>query len=113
MSTVNVCIPVADDEQVGKSWGKAHTVALATVEDGTITSWRTEAVRWDISHDQGTEGSHHARVARFVKDNAITTVVARHMGESMENMLTKLGVRVLQGVAGDARGAVTSLQPFG
>lgn len=109
MNTQIVCIPVADDGQVGHSWGKARTVALATVEDGTITSWRTQPVEWDVSKSQGTEGAHHARVARFVRENAVTAVIARHMGDDMQNMLTKLGVRVHQGAAGDARAAVTSL----
>ena len=47
-----VCIPVADDGQIGHTWGKARTVALATVEDGTITSWRTRIV--DGSRDIGS-----------------------------------------------------------
>ena len=108
-----VCIPVADDGQIGHTWGKARTVALATVEDGTITSWRTRIVDWDVSKEQGTEGAHHARVARFIRDNAVTTVIARHMGDDMQNMLTKLGVRVRQGASGDARAAVTSLERRG
>ena len=109
MSTHIVCVPVTDDDQVGHSWGKAPTVAIATVEDGTITSWRTEAVRWDVSHDEGTPGSHHARVARFIQDHAVTTVAAGHMGEPMQIMLTKLGVQVRLGVDGDARAAATSV----
>ena len=48
-------------------------------------------------------------IARFIKDNAVTDVLARHMGDDMQNMLTKLGARVHQGAAGDARAAVTSL----
>lgn len=108
MSTRFLCVPITDDEQVGTSWGKASAVAIAAVDNGTIESWRTEAVNWDVSHDQGTPGSHHARVARFVQDNAVTTVLAFHMGAPMQNMLTKLGVDVQQGVSGDARLAVTS-----
>ena len=62
-----------------------------------------------MSHDEGAPGSHHARVARFIQDNAITAVVADHMGEPMQNMLTKLGVEVQLGASGSARVAVTSL----
>lgn len=109
MSTSIVCIPVADDGQVGHTWGKARTVALAAVQDGTITSWRTEIVDWDVSKAQSSEGAHHARVGRFVRDNAVTDVIARHMGDDMQNTLTKLGVRVQQGASGDARAAVTAL----
>ncbi len=108
MSTRIVCIPVTDDGQVGHSWGKAPVVAIARLDNGTIESWRTEAVGWDLSHDEGTSGSHHARVARFVQDHGITTVLAAHMGEPMQNMLTKLGVDVQQDVAGDARAAVAA-----
>jgi predicted Fe-Mo cluster-binding NifX family protein len=108
MSTRIICIPVTDDGQVDHSWGKASTVAIATVDNGTIQSWRTEAVNWDVSHDEGTPGSHHARVARFVQDNAITTVIAAHIGEPMRNMLTKLGVDVQQDAAGGALAAVAA-----
>jgi len=108
MSTRIVCVPVTVDGQVGHSWGKAPTVAIASVEDGTITSWRTEAVHWDVSHDEGTPGSHHARVARFIQDNNVTAVAAGHMGEPMQTMLTKLGVAVRLGVDGDARAAAAS-----
>jgi predicted Fe-Mo cluster-binding NifX family protein len=108
MSTHVTCIPVTADGQVGHSWGKAATVAIATVEDGKITSWRTEAVGWDVSHDEDTPGGHHARVVRFVRDNAVTTVFAGHMGEPMQHMLARLGVQVRLGVEGDARAAVMS-----
>lgn len=108
MSAHIVCIPVAEDGQVGHSWGKARTVAVARVTDGAITAWQTETVQWDVSKEQGTEGAHHARVARFVRDHQVTDVLARHMGDGMENMLTKLGVRVRQGLSGDARDAVAS-----
>lgn len=109
MTTQIICIPIADDGQVGHSWGKAHTVAIAAVRGGAIQGWRTETVRWDIAHDEGTEGSHHARVARFVRANGITTVVATHMGTPMQNMLLKLGMRVQQGAVGDARAAVLAV----
>lgn len=108
MSAQIACIPVTADGQVGHSWGKAPVVAIATFEGGRITHWRTEDVRWDLSHDEGTPGSHHARVARFVQDNAVTTVLVGHMGEPMQNMLAKLGVLVRLGVQGDARTAVES-----
>ena len=108
MSTRTVCIPVTADDHVGHSWGKATTVAIATVDDGVLTDWRREPVEWNVSHDEGTPGSHHARVARFIQDNGVTTVVADHMGDPMLNMLTKLGVDVRLGAAGDARVIATS-----
>jgi predicted Fe-Mo cluster-binding NifX family protein len=108
MATNIVCIPVAPDGTVGEGWGRAPALALARVTDGRVEDWRTVDVRWDTAHDEGSEGSHHARVARFVRDNGVTVVAARHMGEPMRNMLTKLGVEVRLGVDGDARTAAAS-----
>ena len=73
MSPQIICIPVADDGQVGHSWGKARTLAVATVQDGTITSWHTQTVDWDVSKSQGTEGAHHeiaAQVGTERRDHA-------------------------------------------
>ncbi|MBK9739793.1 MAG: hypothetical protein IPO93_09820 [Actinobacteria bacterium] len=105
MSTEFACIPITPDGQVGGGWGKASTVAVAEVVDGAIVDWRTHEVGWDLLHDAG-EGSHHARIVRFLGDNTITVVVAEHMGEPMQNMLAKLGLRVVLGAAGDARVAI-------
>ena len=62
-----VCIPVVGDGQTGGGWGKAHRVALATVTDATLTDWQEIEVAWDVAHDAGPEGTHHARIARFRK----------------------------------------------
>ena len=99
-----VCVTIQSGE-VGGGWGKARAVAVATVSDGAITEWRETEVRWDIAHDEGTEGSHHARIVRFLRDNAVEVVVAGHMGQPMQNTLAKLGVRVVIGATGDARAA--------
>jgi predicted Fe-Mo cluster-binding NifX family protein len=103
-----VCVPVTADGQVAPGWGRAPVVALATVTDGQVTDWRVVEVGWDVSHETGTEGSHHARVVRFLRENDVTAVRAQHMGEPMQNTLRKLGVDVRLGAAGDARAAVTS-----
>lgn len=100
-----VCAPVSGDEVVG-GWGKAQRVAVASVELGEITSWEEIDVRWDLSHDEGTEGSHHARIVRFLREHHVEVVVAGHMGPPMQNTLAKLGLRVLIGASGDARTAV-------
>lgn len=100
-----VCVTIQSGE-VGGGWGKARTVALATVSDGAITDWREIEVRWDIAHDEGAEGSHHARIVRFLRENGVEVVVAGHMGPPMQNTLAKLGVRVVIGATGDARAAV-------
>ena len=72
-------------------------------------SWRTENVGWDVLHDTGAAGSHHARIVTFLRENAVTLVVAGHMGEPMANTLTKLGVRVELGQAATRRGRCSQL----
>lgn len=109
MAATVVCLPVAPDGTVGEGWGRAATLALAEVVDGRIVTWRVVDVGWDQAHDEGTEGSHHARVARFIRDNGVQVVAVRHMGAPMQNMLTKLGVQVRLGVDGDARGAAAGV----
>lgn len=101
-------VPVTPDGQVDPTWGRAARVAVATLQEGRITGWAEHDVCWDELHDVGTEGGHHARIARFVIDNGITTVVANHMGPPMIQMLGRMGIEVRLGVAGDAKLAVTT-----
>jgi predicted Fe-Mo cluster-binding NifX family protein len=103
-----ICLPVADDGCIDPRWGRAQQVAIATVEAGTITGWEEFDVSWDTLHDTGPEGAHHARVARFLREHQIDTVLAQHMGEGMAHMLQKMGVTVCLGIAGDARRAVSA-----
>ena len=100
-----VCVTIQSDD-VGGGWGKARRVALAAVSDAAITDWREIDVRWDVAHDEGTEGSHHARIVRFLRENDVEVVVAGHMGPPMQHTLAKLGIRVVVGATGDARAAV-------
>lgn len=101
-----VCIPVASDGRTGPHWGRASRVALATVEDGQITEWQEIEVGWDTAHDQGTEGSHHARIARFLRDHEVEVVVANHVGPGMRRMLSTMGIPTVLDAHGDAREAV-------
>lgn len=103
---MKVCVPVTDKGQIGPRWGKADRLAVADVTNGEITDWQEVEVGWAELHDQGTEGSHHARVVRFLRDHHIEMVLAGHMGTAMHNTLQKMGLRVHLGVAGDARAAV-------
>ncbi len=54
----------------------------------------------------GSEGGHHARVARFLLEHGTEVVVADHMGDPMLHMLAEMGVEVRLGASGDARAAV-------
>src|SRR5665648_1233185 len=78
----------------------------STSTSGQIIDWQELDVGWDSLHDEGTEGAHHARVARFLIDHHVDVVVAEHMGPGMTRMLTTMGIRISLGAFGDARAAV-------
>ncbi len=108
MAMTVVCIPVTADGRVGPSWGRAPRVALAGVDAGAVVSWTEHDVRWDELHDEGTEGGHHARVARFLVKNRVQVVAADHMGPPMVRMLGSMGIAVALGVAGDSSAAAVA-----
>ena len=103
-----ICLAVADDGCIDPRWGRAQRVVIATVEAGAITRWEEFDVSWNTLHDTGPEGTHHARVARFLREHQVDTVLAHHMGEGMARMLQKMGVTVRLGIVGNARQTVTS-----
>ena len=107
-----VCVPVTDDGLVDPRWGRAERVAVARLEGGSIAAWEEHAVAWDSLHDIGTEGGHHARVARFLVDHGVQVVVAGHMGPPMVEMLGKLRIVARLGAEGDARRAVLTVAPL-
>lgn len=103
---------------VGEGLGRAKTMALATVEDGAITAWEETDVRWDLSHDAvvsgnpapgelaASQGSHHAKIVRFMRDNHVNLVITGHVGPPMLHTLELMGIPVITGTPGDARAAV-------
>ena len=101
-----VCVPLSSSGVIDPRWGRADRLAVADAADGEITSWEEFDVGWSRLHDEGTEGSHHSRIARFILDHDVQAVVAGHMGEPMVVMLGKLGVMVRLGASGDARNAL-------
>ena len=103
-----VCVPVTGDGAVDPRWGRADRVALATVGAGGVEDWQEREVHWGTLHDTGSEGSHHARVARFLLDNDVEAVVAHHMGGPMAHMLERMGIAVHLDASGDAREAVAA-----
>lgn len=102
---MRVGVPVTPAGQIDR-WGRARRIAVAQVLSGEIVDWQESDVGWDELHDAGTEGGHHARVARFVREQGVEAVVVEHMGADMAHMLHLLGVTVHLGAAGDARAAV-------
>ena len=104
-----VCAPVTSEGMIDPRWGRADWVAVADVVDGEVVSWREVEVSWSRLHDEGTPGSHHARVGRFLRDHHVEAVVANHIGDGMVRMLDTMGLPVHLGAAGDARAAVQAM----
>jgi len=102
---MKVCVPITADGQVDPRWGRADRVAVAEVADGEIRDWQEATVAWGTLHDQGTEGAHHARVARFLRDNRVQAVAVHHAGPGMQRMLSSMAIQVVTGLSGDARSA--------
>lgn len=105
LTGMRVCVPITADGQVDPRWGRAERVALADVVDGDVVEWREVTVSWGSLHDQGTEGAHHARIARFLRDNAVQAVAVDHVGAGMQRMLATMDIRLVPGRHGDARAA--------
>lgn len=102
---VVVCVPVDGDRNVDHSWGKATVIATVTVRDGAVAHWAQDEVGWDVLHDEGPHGSHHARIARFLLDKGAHAVAASHMGPPMVTMLGKMGLTVMLRAQGPAEAA--------
>ncbi len=105
---MKVCIPVTPDGQVDPRWGRAQHVAVASVSGGRLDGWEVFDVGWGTLHEAGPEGTHHARVARFLQEHGVELVIADHMGPGMAQMLAKMGITVRLGAGGPARDAVVA-----
>ena len=98
--------------QVGDGLGHAHTMAVADVQDGQVTSWQEFDVGWDESHPSGghdeadgpggSHGAHHARIVRFMREHNVQAVVTGHIGPPMAHTLDLMGIAVVT-AQGDAR----------
>ncbi len=70
-----------------------------------IGDWQRE-LSLDVLHDERTHGSHHARVARFFKEQGIEAVVPSEMGPGVVPMLATMGLPILPASPGDAKASV-------
>jgi predicted Fe-Mo cluster-binding NifX family protein len=104
-SQITVCVPVTPEGALDLRWGRADRVAVATVGEDGVVDWQEFEVGWGRLHDAGTEGSHHARIAVFLREHGVEAVVAHHMGHPMAHMLQKMGISVQLGKEGNARAA--------
>jgi predicted Fe-Mo cluster-binding NifX family protein len=102
---VIVAVTVTPDGGVGGGLGRAQTVALADVRENDVADWTEVSVGWGDLHGTGPEGTHHARIVRFLRDNEVQVVVTTGLGAGMRQTLAKLGVDVRTDLAGDARAA--------
>ena len=103
---MNIATPVTATGQSAAAWGKAHWIGVATVEDGAVTAWQVREVAWDVSHDEGTHGSHHARIVRFLKEHDIAVVVVDHMGPGMVQVMETMKIPLLPASPGDAKASI-------
>src|SRR5487761_2209154 len=106
-----LCVPITPEGTVDPRWGRADSIAVAEVASGQIESWQEFEVDWSRLHDEGTPARHHARVARFLRDNHVEAVLANHVGDGMVRMLDTMGVALYLNAEGDARSAVLSALP--
>lgn len=106
-------VPVTTDGQVDMKFGKAVTMAVATVEAGEITDWQQHDVGWDVLHDQGEHGQHHARIVRFLKEQGVERVLFAHMGQPMIHTIGKMGLELVEVPVMDARDAVVQAAALG
>ena len=104
-----VCAPVTGEGLIDPRWGRADRVAVADVVDGEIVRWLEVEVSWSRLHDEGTPGSHHARVVTFLRDHHVEAVLANHVGDGMVRTLDAMGLPLHLGAAGDARAAVKAV----
>jgi predicted Fe-Mo cluster-binding NifX family protein len=102
---VIVAVTVTPEGRVGGGLGRAQTVALADVREATVAHWTEVPVGWGDLHGSGPEGTHHARIVRFLVENEVAVVVTSGLGEGMRRTLDKLRVAVRTDLAGDARAA--------
>ena len=105
---MKVCVPVAPGGEVDPRWGRADRVAIADVRDGEITDWQEVDVGWSRLHGEGSEGAHHARIVRFLRENDIAAIGVHHVGAGMERMLGTMKVRLVTDLTGDARAAAVA-----
>lgn len=107
MEGMKLTVPVAEDGQIDPRFGKAVRMGVGSVTDeGELQDWQIHEVGWDVLHDQGEHGQHHARIVRFLKDNGIDRVIFAHMGQPMMHTINKMGLLLIEAPIMDAKDAV-------
>ncbi|MGI5950784.1 MAG: NifB/NifX family molybdenum-iron cluster-binding protein [Brooklawnia sp.] len=99
-------VPVTPEGVVSSHFGKATRMAVGEVNDGQLVNWQVHEVGWDVLHDEGGGGQHHARIVRFLKEQGVQRVLFSGMGASMQNTVAKMGLELVKVGPLDAREAV-------
>jgi predicted Fe-Mo cluster-binding NifX family protein len=108
-----VCVPLTSQGWIDPRWGRADRVAVAKLHADEFESWQEFDVGWGHIHDSGSESAHHARIARFLREQRVQVVVADHMGPPMQDMLRKMGIEVYLDASGSARQAALEVAARG
>lgn len=106
-----IATPVTPDGQVDPRWGKAPRVAITEIEDGVIERWDEHEVGWDVLHDEGAHGTHHARIVKFLRENSVDAVIIARCGASMLNTMQKMGLIIALDAEGPARDIALNTAP--
>jgi hypothetical protein len=80
---MKVYVPITPDGQVDPRWGRADRDAVAEVVESEVRDWQEFDVSGGSLYDEGTEAAHHARVARFLRDNQVDATAAHHVGAAL------------------------------
>lgn len=104
-----VAIPVGADGTIDRAWGRAERVAIVTTNAGSIREWQEHHVGWGAARQEGREGEHHARIARFLLDHRVNTILCHHMGPGMTTMVDRMDILCISGQAGSARHALAEV----
>ncbi|MGO1591330.1 MAG: NifB/NifX family molybdenum-iron cluster-binding protein [Ancrocorticia sp.] len=106
-----IATPVMPDGQIDPRWGKAPRVAVTEIEDGVIERWDEHEVGWDVLHDEGAHGTHHARIVKFLRENNVDAVIIARCGAPMLNTMQKMGLIIALDAEGPARDVALNTAP--
>lgn len=72
--------------------GAASSCRGRRITNGVIRDWRQITVDWMSSMVIPPRGPHHARVARFLRDNNVDAIAVDRIGPGMQRMLDWIGI---------------------
>jgi predicted Fe-Mo cluster-binding NifX family protein len=85
-----VCVAVTDEGLVDPRWRRTERMTIVKVEGGTILSSEKFAVSWGSLRQSGSERTHHSRVAHFLGQHRLDSLLTRDVGENMRHILDRV-----------------------